>query len=67
MMFLFAYFGPETTLPLASGIMTVVGFAFMMGRNSFSFLGRQIRGVAQRSSLAERQGVAGKPRRKIRG
>lgn len=32
---LFAYFGPETMLPLASVIATVVGTVLMFGRSSF--------------------------------
>jgi hypothetical protein len=65
MMFIFAYFGPETTLPLISGIMAVVGFAFVMGRNGFYFLGRWFRGVAGRLGLAQRPVSGARTPRKI--
>ena len=34
---LFAYFGPETVLPLASVLATVFGVVMMFGRASFRF------------------------------
>ena len=40
---IFAYFGPETSLPLTSAATAVVGFALMMGRVSFAFITRRIR------------------------
>jgi hypothetical protein len=50
---LFAYFGPETSLPLASGLMAVLGFAFMMGRSCFYFVGNRFRGVSRWFGTAE--------------
>jgi hypothetical protein len=44
---IFAYFGPETSLPLASGVMAIVGFAFMMGRRCYYFVGNRLRGVSR--------------------
>jgi len=35
---LFAYFSPETLLPAASIVATVVGVVMMMGRGSWRFL-----------------------------
>ena len=67
MTFLFAYFGPETSLPLASGIVAVAGFALMMGRKSFQFLGRRVRAVARWLVRSEPRFVAGRPSRKITG
>lgn len=43
MSILFAYFGPETTLPLASAATAIVGFFLMMGRLSISFITRWFR------------------------
>ena len=40
---IFAYFGPETTLPVASVLAAVVGFVMMIGRGSISMLGRWLR------------------------
>ena len=40
---IFAYFGPETTLPFASGIVMVIGFVIMVGRNGLNYLGRKLR------------------------
>jgi hypothetical protein len=62
---LFAYFGPETSLPLASGIMAVLGFAFMMGRSCFYFVGHRIRGVTRWFTPAESQAGSARMPRKI--
>jgi hypothetical protein len=40
---IFAYFGPETSLPLASAATAVVGFALMVGRVSMAFMSRRLR------------------------
>ncbi len=40
---IFAYFGPETILPVTSVIATVVGVAMMLGRNSTRLLVRGTR------------------------
>jgi len=42
MLFL-AYFGPETTVPLASVLATVVGVVMMMGRGSLRTVSRTVR------------------------
>jgi len=39
----FAYFGPETTLPLASVLAASLGFIMMMGRGSLRFVIRIVR------------------------
>ncbi len=36
---LFAYFGPETLLPITSVIAGVVGVLMVLGKNTFRFLG----------------------------
>lgn len=38
--FLFAYFSPETMLPLSSLIATVVGFALLVKRSTVRFVAR---------------------------
>ncbi len=35
---LFAYFGPETLLPLTSIVVTIVGIVMMLGRGSIRFV-----------------------------
>jgi hypothetical protein len=40
---LFAYFGPETMLPLTSVVATVVGVFLMVGRNTTRFVRRALR------------------------
>jgi hypothetical protein len=40
---LFAYFGPETMLPLTSVVATVVGVFLMFGRNTTRFVRRALR------------------------
>jgi hypothetical protein len=44
----FAYFGPETTLPLASVLAASLGFVMMMGRGSLRFVVRVARAAAAR-------------------
>lgn len=45
---LFAYFGPETVMPIAS-ILAAVGGAFLMfGRNILYFFKRMFRGVVSK-------------------
>ncbi len=34
----FAYFGPETLLPVTSIVATIVGIVMMLGRGSFRFI-----------------------------
>ena len=41
---LFAYFGPETMLPLTSVVATVVGVFLMLGRNTFRLMRRALLG-----------------------
>jgi hypothetical protein len=36
--FLFAYFGPETVLPVTSVVATVLGIVMMFGKNTFRFI-----------------------------
>ena len=40
---LFAYFGPETMLPMTSVVATVVGVFLMFGRNTTRFVRRALR------------------------
>lgn len=40
---LFAYIGPDTTLPVLSVIAAVGGVFMMLGRNTFRFFGRMLR------------------------
>jgi hypothetical protein len=47
---LFAYFTPETLLPVGSILATVAGVAMMLGRGSLSFLFRCFRRVARPSN-----------------
>ncbi len=60
-----AYFGPEVSLPLASGIVAVLGFVLMMGRSCFHFVGGRIRGVARRFGSTDLQVGQGRSARKI--
>lgn len=53
---LFAYFGPETTLPLASVLAACLGFVMMMGRGSIRFVMKAIGSV-----LPRRTSQAGPP------
>lgn len=39
---LFAYFGPETYLPLSSTLVAIVGFLLMCGRQSLRWVGHGI-------------------------
>jgi hypothetical protein len=47
---LFAYFSPETLLPVGSIIATVAGVAMMLGRGSLRFLFRAVRRFARPST-----------------
>jgi hypothetical protein len=38
-----AYIGPETILPIASALASVVGAVLMFGRRLWRFLGRMVR------------------------
>jgi hypothetical protein len=38
-----AYFGPEVSLPVASAVAAALGFAMMLGRQTFSLLVRGFR------------------------
>jgi hypothetical protein len=49
----FAYFGPETLLPVTSIVATIVGIVMMLGRGSFRFILQFFRRVRRR-----RKGVA---------
>ncbi|HEU5116254.1 MAG TPA: hypothetical protein VFT74_06200 [Isosphaeraceae bacterium] len=42
-MMLVGYFGPETTLPVASALAAVVGFFLTVGRFFFSSFARRLR------------------------
>ena len=59
---IFAYFGPETTLPFASGIVAVVGFVFMVGRNGLNYVGRKLRRALRFGKPPE---VVGRASRKV--
>ena len=47
---IFAYFSPETPLPVGSIVATVLGVAMMLGRGSVRILIRCIRRVVRRST-----------------
>jgi hypothetical protein len=47
---LFAYFSPETLLPVGSILATALGVAMMLGRGSVRFLFRALRRFARPSS-----------------
>ena len=49
----FAYFGPETLLPVTSIVATIAGIVMMLGRGSFRFMLQCVRRVFRR-----RKGVA---------
>jgi hypothetical protein len=42
---LFAYFGPEVVLPVASVVAGAIGFVMMVGRAPFRFAARGLRAV----------------------
>ena len=46
---IYAYFGPETTLPLASVLVGVVGFFLTVGRVAFSGLAQKVRPRAEKT------------------
>jgi hypothetical protein len=46
----FAYFSPETLLPVGSILATVAGVAMMLGRGSLRFLFRTVRRFARPSA-----------------
>jgi hypothetical protein len=50
---IFAYFGPETTLPLTSALAAVFGFVLMFGQRARFFIAALIRN--------KRNGNAGRP------
>ena len=54
----FAYFGPETTVPLASVLAASLGFLMMMGRGSIRFASRVIRGSLRWFDPASREQAA---------
>ena len=45
---LFAYFGPETTLPLASVLAGVLGVVMMFGRATLRVLARPFRALLRK-------------------
>lgn len=45
---LFAYFGPETIMPMTSVVATVFGVTLMFGRNTFRFAWRMVSGLVSR-------------------
>jgi hypothetical protein len=47
---IFAYFSPETLLPVGSILATVLGVAMMLGRGSLRFLFRTFRRIATPSA-----------------
>jgi hypothetical protein len=52
-MFVFAYFAPETLLPLTSIAATIAGVTMMLGRGSLRFIFRCLRrGVRRPGSVA---------------
>jgi hypothetical protein len=73
---LFAYFGPETVLPMTSVVATVVGLAMMFGRHTIRLFVRCCRLILIGSSRAilpprrlysgPHKGQTGVPRRRVR-
>jgi hypothetical protein len=61
----FAYFGPETSLPVASAGAAVLGFALMLGRSGINLLVRGCKAAFAGSPKGERQ--AGRPAREWNG
>ena len=45
---IFAYFGPETTLPLASTIASVTGVVLVSGRVMLSWFSRKFRSASRK-------------------
>ncbi|HEV3163544.1 MAG TPA: hypothetical protein VGZ22_05850 [Isosphaeraceae bacterium] len=45
---LFAYVGPETLLPLTSGVAGIVGLALVFGRNVVRFAARSFRFLSRK-------------------
>jgi hypothetical protein len=52
---LFAYFGPEVTLPVASVLAGALGFIMMVGRAPFRFIGRLFRGGSRKPKGAAKK------------
>jgi hypothetical protein len=50
---LFAYFGPETFLPVTSVVAGVVGVLLMFGKNTFRLLASGLRGLLRPRSRRE--------------
>jgi hypothetical protein len=63
----FAYFGPETTLPLASVLAASLGFLMMMGRGSLRFAARVGRAAAVRLGAKSRSKATSAPSRRAAG
>lgn len=56
---LFAYFGPETILPLASVLATVFGVVMMFGRLSFRIALAPFRWIAEKARKPSASAVRG--------
>ena len=52
MIFVLAYFSPETMLPLSSLIATIVGFALLIKRSSIRFVVHCFRAAFRRKSTS---------------
>ena len=44
---IFAYFGPETVLPVTSIVATVIGVVMMMGKNSIYWIYSSVKGAVR--------------------
>lgn len=60
---LFAYFGPETFLPLTSVLAGAVGVMLMFGRTSWRFAKDGAKALARGLGLAKKSNIGTTPRR----
>lgn len=56
---IFAYFSPETLLPVTSIVATVVGIVMMFGKNAFRLTVSGLRGALRRPDQAHDQVLKG--------
>jgi hypothetical protein len=63
-LFFFAYFGPETMLPMTSIVATIVGIFMMFGRNSIRLITRYFR--FPRLRRAKRANLSPRPHFRVR-
>lgn len=58
---LFAYVGPETTVPLLSALASVGGFLLMFGKSTIRFAIRKVRGAVGLGDASETVGSSDTP------